>query len=65
MAVEKQEPITEDIIEETEVESLPGNEEVDVAVEGEEVMEEAPSDDFNVNLAESMDERTLGSMLEN
>ena len=62
MAVEKQEPITEDIIEETEVESLPGNEEVDVAVEGEEVMEEAPSDDFNVNLAESMDERTLGSM---
>ena len=37
MAVEKQEPQTEDILEEeVEVDSMPGGEEVDVAVEGEE-----------------------------
>ena len=61
MAVEKQEPQTEDILEETEVETLPSDE-VDVAVEGEEMPEERPEDDFNANLAESMDERTLKDM---
>ena len=61
MAVEKQEPQTEDILEETEVETLPSDE-VDVSVEGEEMPEERPEDDFNANLAESMDERTLKDM---
>ena len=62
MAVEKQEPQTEDILEETEVETLPSDE-IDVAVEGEEeVVEERPQDDFNANLAESMDERTIKDM---
>ena len=61
MAVEKQEPQTEDILEETEVETLPSDE-VDVAVEGEEMPEARPEDDFNANLAESMDERTLKDM---
>jgi len=64
MAVEKQTPETEDILEEeTEVEALPGGEEeIDVSVEGEEVQEERPEDDFNANLAVSMDERTLKDM---
>jgi len=63
MAVEKQEPQTEDILEEeVEVDSMPGGEEVDVAVEGEEAQEERPQDDFNANLAESMDERDLKDM---
>ena len=61
MAVEKQEPQTEDILEETEVETLPSDE-VDVAVEGEEMPEARPEDDFNANLAEAMDERTLKDM---
>ena len=61
MAVEKQEPQTEDILEETEVETLPSDE-VDVSVEGEEMPEARPEDDFNANLAESMDERTLKDM---
>ena len=61
MAVEKQEPQTEDILEETEVETLPSDE-VDVAVEGEEMPEASPEDDFNANLAEAMDERTLKDM---
>ena len=43
MAVEKQEPQTEDILEEeVEVDSMPGGEEVDVSVEGEEVQEGPP-----------------------
>ena len=63
MAVEKQEPQTEDILEEeVEVDSMPGGEEVDVSIEGEEVQEERPQDDFNANLAESMDERDLKDM---
>ncbi len=41
MAVENQGPLTEDILEE-EVESLPGGEEVDVSVEGEEVEDQRP-----------------------
>ena len=61
MAVEKQEPQTEDILEETEVETLPSDE-VDVAIEGEEMPEARPEDDFNANLAEAMDERTLKDM---
>ena len=61
MAVEKQKPQTEDILEETEVETLPSDE-VDVAIEGEEMPEARPEDDFNANLAEAMDERTLKDM---
>ena len=61
MAVENQGPLTEDILEE-EVESLPGGEDIDVSVEGEEVEEQRPQDDFNANLAEDMDERTLKEM---
>ena len=58
MAVEK---VTEELAEEVveQPEGLP----IDVTVEGEgEMVEEKPEDDFNANLAESMDERTLGSM---
>jgi len=62
MAVENnnQTIVEEDKIEETEVtpEGLP----VDVQIEGEEVIEERPQDDFNANLANNMDERTLKSM---
>ena len=62
MAVEKNNEtiVEEDKIEETEVtpEGLP----VDVEVEGEEVVEERPQDDFNANLANNMDERTLKDM---
>ena len=62
MAVEKNNEtiVEEDKIEETEVtpEGLP----VEVEVEGEEVVEERPQDDFNANLANNMDERTLKDM---
>ena len=63
MAVEKNnEEITiEDKIEETIEEQPEGLPEVEV--EGEETVEEGrPQDDFNANLAESMDERTLKQM---
>jgi len=64
MAVEKQNPETTDILEEEIQDSPEGvRPEVDVEVEGEEeVVEERPQDDFNANLAESMDERTLKEM---
>src|SRR6056300_1618853 len=64
MAVEKQNPETTDILEEEIQDSPEGvRPEVDVEVEGEEeVVEERPQDDFNSNLAESMDERTLKEM---
>ena len=59
MAVEK---VTEELAEEVvdQPEGLP----IDVEVEGEEeeVVEEAPQDDFNANLAEGMDERELKDM---
>jgi hypothetical protein len=62
MAVEKNnEEITiEDKIEETIEEQPEGLPELEV--EGEETVEERPQDDFNANLAESMDERTLKQM---
>jgi hypothetical protein len=58
MAVEKvTEELAEEIIEQPE--GLP----IDVEVEGEEeVIEERPQDDFNANLAETMDERELKDM---
>lgn len=59
MAVEKNNETIEEKVEETVDEVLPGTEEVDVSVEGEETVEETVSDDFNANLAEDMDERTL------
>ena len=63
MAIEKNNETVvteEDKIEETveQPEGLP----VDVTVEGEETVEERPQDDFNANLAETMDERVLKSM---
>jgi hypothetical protein len=59
MAVEK---LTEEIKEE-EIQEEPEGLPVDVSVEGEEeVVEERPQDDFNANLAEGMDERTLKDM---
>jgi chaperonin GroES len=58
MAVEK---VTEELAE--EVTEQPDGLPIDVEVEGEEeVIEERPQDDFNANLAESMDERTLKDM---
>jgi len=59
MAVEK---VTEELSEEV-VEQPEGLPPVEVEVEGEEtVEEERPQDDFNANLAESMDERDLKDM---
>ena len=58
MAVEKNNEITEKV-EEIVDEVSPGVEQVDVTVEGEEPVEEQINDDFNANLAEDMDERTL------
>jgi chaperonin GroES len=59
MAVEK---VTEEFSEEV-VEQPEGLPPVEVEVEGEEtVEEERPQDDFNANLAESMDERDLKDM---
>ena len=60
MAVEK--GITENIEEETKVEEIQEQPEglpPDVQIEGEETVEETVNDDFNANLAEDMDERTL------
>ena len=58
MAIEKvEEEFKEEVTEQPE--GVP----VDVTVEGEEeVVEERPQDDFNANLAEGMDERTLREM---
>jgi hypothetical protein len=63
MAVENNnETLTEeDKIEETVVEQ-PDGLPPEVIVEGEEEVEERPQDDFNANLAEAMDERTLKDM---
>ena len=59
MAIEK---VTEEIKEE-EIQEQPDGLPVDVTVEGEEEMvEERPQDEFNANLAEGMDERTLKDM---
>jgi hypothetical protein len=59
MAVEK---VTEEFKEEAQVEEPEGLP-VNVEVEGEEeVVEERPQDNFNANLAEGMDERTLKDM---
>ena len=65
MAIEKETPELEEELkvadEETEGPAgVPGP--LDVEIEGEEVEEERPQDDFNANLAESMDERTLREM---
>ena len=59
MAIEK---VTEEIKEE-EIQEQPDGLPVDVTVEGEEEeVEERPQDEFNANLAEGMDERTLKDM---
>ena len=59
MAIEK---VTEEIKEE-EIQEEPEGLPVDVTVEGEEeIVEERPQDEFNANLAEGMDERTLKDM---
>ena len=59
MAIEKNTEIVEEEIEEQPESRIP----IDVSVEGEEeVIEESPRDDFNANLAENLDERTLKEM---
>ena len=61
MAIEKNDEIIEEeaqVEEDAQPEGLP----VDVSVEGEEEIEERPQDDFNANLAENIDERTLREM---
>ena len=60
MAVEKnnQGVLEEDSIEETVVEQPEGLP-PEVQIEGEEEVVEEPNNDFNANLAENMDERTL------
>ena len=63
MAVEKNNEIIEEEARLTEeIQEQPDGLPVDVTVEREEEVEERPEDDFNANLAEAMDERTLGSM---
>jgi len=63
MAVEKNNEIIEEEARLTEeIQEQPDGLPVDVTVEGEEEVEERPEDDFNANLAEAMDERTLGTM---
>ena len=61
MAVEKNNEIIGEEVEEEVVEQPEGLP-PEVEIEGEEEIEEAPQDDFNANLAEDMDERTLKSM---
>jgi len=59
MAIEKNTEIVEEEIEEQPESRIP----IDISVEGEEeVIEESPRDDFNANLAENLDERTLREM---
>ena len=59
MAIEKNTEIVGEEIEEQPESRIP----IDVSVEGEEeVIEESPRDDFNANLAENLDERTLREM---
>ena len=61
MAIEK----NNEIIEETarvESDEQPQGLPPDVVIEGDEIVEETPQDNFNDNLAEDMDERTLSSM---
>jgi len=63
MAVEKNNEIIEEEARLTEeIQEQPEGLPVDVSVEGEEEVEARPEDDFNANLAENMDERTLQSM---
>jgi len=62
MAVEKNNEIVDEEIKVEEIQEQPDGMPVDVSVEGEEVAEERPQDDFNANLAENMDERTLREM---
>ena len=62
MAVDKNNEIIEEEAQVEKIEEQPDGLPVDVSVEGEEVQEERPQDDFNANLAEGMDERTLREM---
>jgi len=62
MAVEKNEEIIAEEAQVDKVEEQPEGLPIDVTVEGEEIVEERPQDDFNANLAEGMDERTLREM---
>ena len=58
MAVEKNDEIIEEEAQ-VEIDEQPEGLPVDVTIEGEEVREEKPEDDFNANLAENLDERTF------
>ena len=62
MAVEKNNEIIEEEAQVEEEVEQPEGLPVDVTVEGEEEVEERPQDDFNANLADNMDERTLREM---
>ena len=62
MAIEKNNEIIEEDAQVEETVEQPEGLPPEVIVEGEETVEEAPQDNFNDNLAEDMDERTLSSM---
>ena len=62
MAIEKNNEIIEEDAQVEETVEQPEGLPPEVIVEGEETVEEAPQDNFNDNLAENMDERTLSSM---
>ena len=62
MAIEKNNEIIEEDAQAEETVEQPEGLPPEVIVEGEETVEEAPQDNFNDNLAEDMDERTLSSM---
>ena len=63
MAIEKNNEIIEEEDKVEEVQEQPEGLPPEVIVEGEEEMvEESPQDNFNANLAETMDERILKSM---
>ena len=62
MAIEKNNEIITEEDKVEEVQEQPEGLPPEVIVEGEEEIEERPQDDFNANLAETMDERTLKTM---
>jgi hypothetical protein len=62
MAVEKNNEIIAEEAQVDQTEEQPDGLPTEVVVEGEEEAPERPQDDFNANLAENMDERTLSTM---
>jgi len=62
MAIEKNNEFIEEAKVEEEIVEQPEGLPPEIEIEGEEVAEESPNDEFNANLAENMDERTLREM---